>query len=369
MLLVAASPAQAELLLVDPGDTRGAKVVAGYGSFAVVEAGGATADRLRAAGAVPREDMRRVRLQARSVDAAAEAQRAPARAGLQVVQFVGPVKDAWLRRLRSGGVRVISYMAQNAYLVRGRAVPTGAEVRAVFALRAADKIAPEVPDAGTVAVQVQMLAGATPRVSLRATRPPLRVGPYVTEFVTAPRRALDALAADDGVVAIERDAPLVPEDESQTQALAANLNAGGTGPSGPGYLAWLRARMPNAPNPFDFVVDVSDTGLDDGQTSGPTVHPDLAGRVAYSDSFQDGGDANGRDCTGHGSLNAGIVAGFNDTQGSSTHEDANGLQYGLGVAPWVRSARRRCSTRARTARRSARSATSRQTPTPRARGS
>jgi subtilisin family serine protease len=318
-------------------------VVASYRGFVLASAPPAAAGQLRAAGGVPRDDMQRVALQGRSVDPVRAQRRAPARDGLLVVQFVGPVKDEWIARLRASGARIVSYMAQNAYLVHARAADLrrrGAEVRAMFALGAADKIAPEVADSGTAAAQVQTLSGddgAAARARLRGprTRPALRVGPYVTEFVRVPRATLDALAADAGVVSIEPDGVLRAEDESQDQVLAGNV-AGAIGPIAPGYLAWLRGRLPNAPSAFDFVVDVSDSGLDDGATSGPTVHPDLAGRVAYSDAFMDGSDANGKDCSGHGSLNAGIVGGFNDTQGSSTHEDANGYQYGLGVAPFVR---------------------------------
>ena len=352
--LGAAVPARAadDLYLV-PRDTAaqatraaGVDVVASYPGFVLAGAPQSAADAMRAAGAVRRDDMRRVALQGRTVDPAREPRPADGPARLLVVQFVGPVKDAWLDALRATGARVVSYMAQNAYLVYARPARLanpGAEVRGVFALQAGDKVAPEVAHGEGVRAQVQTLSGAAGegvRARLRATatrlRPALRIGPYVTQFVQAPRAALDRLAADAGVVAIEGDGELRAEDESQAQVLAANVNALVTGPSGPGYLAWFRATFPTAPNPFDFVVDLSDSGLDDGATSGPTVHPDLAGRVAYNDSFMANDDATGRDCTGHGSLNAGIVAGFNDSQGSAVHEDANGYQYGLGIAPYVK---------------------------------
>jgi hypothetical protein len=97
-----------------------ARPVARYGAFTLVEASGADADRLRRAGADLRDDMREVRLGSAEVDPARE--RSPlagSRAGrggraLAVVQFAGPIKEAWLRRLEGTGVRVVTYMAENA---------------------------------------------------------------------------------------------------------------------------------------------------------------------------------------------------------------------------------------------------------------
>src|SRR5215475_2054899 len=37
--------------------------------------------------------------------------------GTYVVQFVGPIQDAWLNTLKNTGARVISYVANNAYVV------------------------------------------------------------------------------------------------------------------------------------------------------------------------------------------------------------------------------------------------------------
>ncbi len=36
---------------------------------------------------------------------------------LVLVQFVGPIKDAWLERLRATGARIVEYVAQNGYIV------------------------------------------------------------------------------------------------------------------------------------------------------------------------------------------------------------------------------------------------------------
>ena len=63
-----------------------------------------------------------------------------------------------------------------------------------------------------------------------------------------------------------------------------------------------------------------------------TGHPDLASsRVAFSQDPTNQGGAE----SGHGFLNANIVAGFNNGTGSA-FEDALGYNYGLGIAPWAR---------------------------------
>ena len=126
------------------------------------------------------------------------------------------------------------------------------------------------------------------------------------------------------------------------QILAGQLNAAGSQPSAPGYLAWLNARGFVAN--FGFTVDVTDSGLDRGQTVAANLHQDFldAGgnsRVTYVQevvgSVISTAAADNLDGGGHGTLNASIVAGFNDTPGAA-FEDAAGFQYGLGIAPFAR---------------------------------
>ena len=103
-----------------------ARVVASYESFVLVEAAGADDERLRAAGADRRDDMRSVRTAAGTIDPENErrslaGKEAPERdEALALVQFAGPPKDAWLERLRDTGGRIVSYQAENAYVVHAR---------------------------------------------------------------------------------------------------------------------------------------------------------------------------------------------------------------------------------------------------------
>src|SRR5919109_387790 len=132
-----------------------ARVVARYGEFTLVEATGTDDERLRRAGADRRDDMREVSLPAGELDprrdrASLAAKHAPDRDEvLAVVQFVGPVKEAWFERLRDTGAQVVQYASQNAYLVHARdagverlagLVGTDPAVRAVAPVVAGDKV-------------------------------------------------------------------------------------------------------------------------------------------------------------------------------------------------------------------------------------
>ena len=72
-------------------------------------------------------------------------------------------------------------------------------------------------------------------------------------------------------------------------------------------------------------VAVADSGLSTGSVE--TIHPDLAGRVDAF--FYYGALTNAADEDGHGTHNAGIIAG----NGATGETDENGALYGLGMAP------------------------------------
>ena len=87
---------------------------------------------------------------------------------LVLVQFVGPIKDAWLERLRSTGARIVEYVAQNGYVVHASGaevdrlaalVGTYPAVRAVTRVGAEDKLS-EGWVRGRHDVAVQTVAGA-----------------------------------------------------------------------------------------------------------------------------------------------------------------------------------------------------------------
>jgi len=141
-----------------------------------VLARGRDARRLEDAGAQRRDDMKRIVLGDQSVDPAEEPQpefeteaQDGARRALAVAQFVGPTKRSWLRRVRDTGVRVVSYVPENAYLVSGRErqlarLTALAErddfLRAVTEFEPRDKLAEGGGDTRSVAVQTHRGRGS-----------------------------------------------------------------------------------------------------------------------------------------------------------------------------------------------------------------
>ena len=345
------------------------RIVARYADFVLAEASPDDAAGLVAAGAVRRDDMRRVTLQTRTVDpltqeaatrSRGEETGLPAGDGplLAVVQFVGPLKDDWLARLQATGVEVISYMAENAELVHAEGparaaladyVASASEVRAAFEMRAADKLAGGI-GSGQVDVAVQTISGE-PGDGARSqaagagerTGPTSHVGPYATQRMTLDADELAKLAADPGVVAIEPDRAPRLLDERQGLLLA----NGDLGPSpGTGYLAAYDSLLyspSETASTLPFVVDLTDSAIGDGTTTPTSDDMRVDGlssgssRIAYVHklSSEANDPAARQGCDGHGTLNASIVAGNNPGSGSAAI-DAAGYHYGTGVEPRAR---------------------------------
>ena len=370
--VVAASTPQDEAhLLLVPTDGASDKalarveprVVARYDAFTLVEAEGSDATQLERAGAERRDDMREVRLGARSLDPETERAalgRTPSAAApaLVVVQFVGPIKDGWLDRVRQTRARLVIYMAQNSYLVHAASeaeldalsrLDGAPGVRAVVPFNAGDKLT-GVNAGGPQRLAIQTLSGADGAPGRgkvddagRPLRPSTALGPFRTDFVVADAARARQIAEDPGVVSVQAEAEPEPTDEVQGQLFAGAV----TGPdplvpSGPGYFAFHEGLGLGSAT-FPFTVDLTDTGLDAGvvATSHPDFHEEGAltnpSRLTYNDNFTT--DADATDCEGHGTVNAGILGGFNTATGSTgatAVEDADGFNYGLGIAPRAR---------------------------------
>jgi subtilisin-like proprotein convertase family protein len=367
---VALAPAQAPApdrrphLLVVPDEPKAeralsdsdARIVARYEDFTLVEATGEDDRLLRHTGAARRDDMRRVRLGGRIVDPVVDRASLaskgvnPSREELVLLQFVGPLKDAWLERLRDTGGRVVGYAAQNAYIVHARGpavqrlaglVGTDTSVRAVVPIGASDKFAGRAP-AGPVAVQtVAGEPGRGARERARSLGPSLQGDSHVagvtTQFLTLAGDEVAQLASDPAVLLIEEWSEPELLDERASQIAAANLLSGV--PTQPGYLGWLESED-FATSTFTFAIDVTDEGFDNGSSTDPD-HADFyehgvqpgPDRVRYARDYTD--DPNARDCGGHGTNVASIALGFNDRP-EAPYNDSAGFNHGLGVAPQAR---------------------------------
>src|SRR5215831_7810152 len=267
-------------------------------------------------------------------------------AGLYIVQFAGPIKEEWLNTLENTGARVVAYVANNAYVVScdersatliSRMKDQHPFVQWLDDYEPAYKMTPSLAAMRTmdestlVRVTVQLLnnnEGNLQAFNLRSNSRQFfgerDVMNYrnITVLITASQ--LTELANRDEVFGIEEAHEIKRLDEAQGQILAGNLS--GNSPTGPGYLSWLASKGFTSSQFGSFVVEVAD------DATSITGHPDLpSSRIVFQNNPTNQTGAQG----GHGFLNTNIIGGFNSGTGSA-FEDANGFNYGLGIAPFAR---------------------------------
>lgn len=362
----------------------GGRLVADYGAFKILEVDEAKAgDLLQDPEVARQDDFNYLKLNAGNVKTSSTEARSKAALApdsfsgkrLHLVQFAGPVKQAWLDSLKASGVKIVSYLPENGYLVYGdyEGVSTlhawaksGAHVQWAGTYQDAYKIQPEVQQylqrkAAGASVRepdgysIQLVDDSEANASTLALIDRFRTGSvqrdtkalgYRNLTVALSPEGLQALAAQPEVVSIHAWYKPTKFCERQDMILAGQLTTSGsyTVPSSAGYLTWLAAKGFNQSqfNDSGFVVDVSDSGIDKG-TSTPN-HFGLyasgsvgnASRVAYNvlqGTKNSGSTLAG--CDGHGNLNAHIIAGYDDY--SYTYMlDSSGYHYGLGVCPFVK---------------------------------
>ena len=345
------------------------RVVARYGSFALVEATGAEVKLLIALGGEPRDDMRRVRIGTHTFDPVvatpyllAKAGQAPRLAsrggyGMAVVHFVGPLKREWLKSVSATGVEFVGYMPQNAQLVIGTSGALAALsalaasegksfVRAVVPYGAMFKLRPGIAQSGITQVVVSTAAGKagdTARAEIarlstaRGSQVP--TGGTVQQRIQVDASRISDLAELGGVVAIEAFVEPKLHDERSGVILSGQLNSSFKPVLGTGYRQFLIDHGFTTVSPV--IVDVTDEGVDKGIVPAPAgSHPAFyqngnpanASRIIYAQEHT-AADIDARDCGGHGTNVAGIIAGYNAGAGA-THEDAQLFNYGLGIQPF-----------------------------------
>ena len=104
---------------------QGARLVADYGSYALLEANDALST---TKGAQMVDENNLVLLNAGAIDtttADAQAKRATnvgrSGKGMRLIQFAGPIRPEWYQALKATGVRIVTYIPSNSYLVYGSA--------------------------------------------------------------------------------------------------------------------------------------------------------------------------------------------------------------------------------------------------------
>lgn len=355
---------------------RGAKVIGNYGTFSVLQADDALFTGAVSNSVDVEDDWNIIHLNAREIDTRTPEVKALrnsrgtfAGKRLHLVQFAGPVKPEWLAALKQNGVKVVSYIPENAYLVYGDS-PALARLQTWAAKSGFTQWEGEYtrdlkihPRARALSLQrsggkapvemfaIQLIADTNSNPSTLALIEQLKSGPIRSDFRAGHYRNLivplsadqiDAISAEPDVISIQPYAVPKKRDERQDQIIAGNLD--GTAPSGPGYLAWLASKGFTQAQ-FDasgFIVDVADSGADNGTTTpghfglyrlGDTA---LGSRLAYArieGTLNPGGTLAG--CDGHGALNSHIVGNY-DAYTGFQHQDAEGFSYGVGVCPFVK---------------------------------
>jgi hypothetical protein len=272
---------------------------------------------------------------------------------LRLVQFAGPVQPDWRKALLDAGAQIVNYIPHNAYLLYGDAAAL-ARVQSLCALPTVQwdgpyldqyKTHPAARATRTNFFAVQLVADAPVNAATIALLAPVARPRRVLQFINVVTRLapadLDRVAARPDVISIQPCHPARKQDERQDQIVAGNVS--GTIPAGPGYLAWLAGKgfTQQQFEASGFVVDVADSGIDDGTTSpnhfglysgGDT---NAASRVAYArlvGTPNSGSTLKG--CDGHGTINAHIAAGYDNGTAFPFVDDA-AYHYGLGVCPFV----------------------------------
>jgi subtilisin family serine protease len=269
--------------------------------------------------------------------AALPAATSPAEASWVRVQFAGRITQEARSGLEDSGLRFLQYTPTNAYL--GYATPAAAEaadevpsVTTVRPLRPAEKISAllagrrgpvavaviAAADSGGVAANLDALGTVRGTFDLRGD---------------GALALIEAVVDGSDVAALSRLAPVLHvgrtgmrwslEDEGATQVLAGNVV---NGRPVAGYEQFLSGLGLDGQG---VKIAVVDDGIDD-------THPEFFGRGVQRVTY---GPFSQGPPEGHGTHVAGIVGGrgaFIGAQGVGTRaRDAEGLLYGIGVAPAV----------------------------------
>jgi subtilisin-like proprotein convertase family protein len=351
----------------------GGKLLVDYGSFSLWQAPDIASQAVigRASVAI-RDDLNAIHLRGTTLDttsgtaapvAAAIKQTKASGKQFWMVQFVGPVKGAWLDNLKQLGIEIVAYVPNNAYVVwlDGSALTaleslatTDPTIQWTGAYHPEYRLAPvfrsaKAPQGSTmVPVTVQFYNTATVKTSVAAVR--ARGGTLfrqesilnlVNLSLLLPASQIITVASSADVFNVEPYVVPKPRDEVQGQIVAGNVtrSGGNVVPTGPGYLTFLADHgFPTDPSQYPIVA-ILDDGVDNGTTT--PVHPDFyvngdptrASRIVASVNCTVDSGADGQD--GHGNINAGIIGAYNHTAGAP-YVDANGYDIGLGISPYGR---------------------------------
>ena len=365
--------------------SQGARVIADYGSYVLLQANDALAN---TKGAQLVDENNVISLNAGAIDTStpdAQSQRTASNGksgkGMRLIQFAGPIRPEWYQALVATGAHVVTYIPSNSYLVYGtsdrlQSVQNLATNKSIVqwdgAYGAAYRLDPAVTAApnsntprpnlstnGNEQFVIQMVEDADENKATLALIDKLKLEPiikqenalgYVNVKVALPKDAvIHQIAERNDVVSIQQWVTPVMLCERQDQIMAGNLT--GNLPTPGDYLAYLTGKGYNVNTAASFGVNISDSGLDNGTTTpwqfvlytqgDPTNAANS--RVSYVVNAGSGTATDLTGCNGHGNLNSSIIGGYVPTGtsggvnfGAAPHADASGFRWGLGIAPFVK---------------------------------
>ncbi len=293
----------------------------------------------------------------------------PVGPALHLVQFVGPLKDAWLDQVRATGAVPVHYIESNGYLVWADASARSA-LSGLAAQKTMLQFSEPLPSfvklgeslfarlqgtqataAGTlIPITVQMFrhagGGATKQaLAALGLKPSVDWSPilgYETARYDATLDQVRQIVERADVYWVGEVHERTLNDEVQAQIIRGYFNANQSGPASEGYLPWLNALgFPTDPAQYP-VVDISDDGLGNRtvNTGDPTLHElgNIASptRVVFNQTC--GSAALNGNIDGHGHINTNIVGGY-DLRTNATTPGARfpgEYQRGQGMNPYAR---------------------------------
>lgn len=276
--------------------------------------------------------------------------------GFYIVQFAGPVKSEWLDNLKVQNFNIFLPIPPYSYLIWGNeieALKSRNEVKTTYSLSSSQKISADLiekignvessnPDnltSQTVIISVLIAEFSEGRAKTIADglKKAINISEknfykstvasyYVWEIETAMAN-LPAIVNRPEVFYVEPLNAFRLCGERENIINIGQFDETGDGPlPGASYERWLADKKVNGAG---VVIQLVDTGLDRGNSTNQpgTAHTDILGRIAGIVDYS--GDNNGIDINGHGTLNAGIIAGNPFTR----LKDPGGYLISMGVSP------------------------------------
>jgi subtilisin-like proprotein convertase family protein len=232
--------------------------------------------------------------------------RATSDPGSYVVQSRGPLTDVFRAQLAQAGARIVSYVPNNAYLVRATAAAAQQlaslpDTQIVLPWEPYYKLEPKLLELAVEekplpdGMRLNLVAFPDTADVVRETLARLNIEvsgedrtPFGTLFVVRPpANALPMLASLPAIQAIERHLPRKPANDLARARVKASANVGPNSGASANYRGLDGAGV---------LVNVNDTGVDGS-------HPALVGRVTGDSAFTT------QDFDGHGTHVSGTIAG------------------------------------------------------------